>query len=34
MNKKKQWLWFIGLYVISTITVISFAYLLKLLIPH
>ena len=33
-NKKKQWLWFIGIYVISVIAVASISYLLKLFIPH
>lgn len=31
---KKQWLWFIGLYVVSVLGLGAFASLIKLLIPH
>ncbi len=32
--KKRQWLWFIGLYLLSIIAVASVSYLLKGLLPH
>lgn len=33
-SKKRQWLWFIGLYLISVLVVASGSYLLKSLILH
>lgn len=33
-NKKKQWLWFIAIYIASIVAVAGISYLLKLLIPH
>lgn len=32
--KKRQWLWFIAIYIISVVAVASTSYLLKSLIPH
>jgi len=33
-SRKKQWLWFVGLYILSVAAVGLFAVLAKLLIPH